>query len=91
VLGPEHPNTLAILHNLARLLENQGDYAGAEPAYRRAVEGLWKISAQMQRQHPNLRTFIDNYARCLERLGRRPAEIQETLEAMMRPLGKSPA
>ena len=31
VLGPEHPNTLVNVNNLAKLLESKGDYPGAEP------------------------------------------------------------
>ena len=30
-LGPEHPSTLRSVNNLANLLRDQGDYAGAEP------------------------------------------------------------
>src|SRR5262245_56596747 len=32
-IGPEHPRTATSLHNLAALLHNQGDYAGARPLY----------------------------------------------------------
>jgi len=35
--GPDHPNTAAVLNNLATLLEAKGDHAGAEPLYRRAL------------------------------------------------------
>jgi hypothetical protein len=87
VLGPEHPDTLGSVNHLAGLLESQGDYAGA--LYRRALEGLVKISAAMKRAHPNLQTFLDNYAGCLEQLGRSPPEIRRTVEALMRPYGTS--
>lgn len=33
VLGPEHPDTMITLGNLAVALDNQGDYAGAEKMY----------------------------------------------------------
>lgn len=36
-LGPEHPATAASLNNLAVLLHDQGDYAGARPLYERAL------------------------------------------------------
>ena len=34
VLGPEHPDTATSLNNLAVLLQDQGDFAGARPLYR---------------------------------------------------------
>ena len=63
------------------------DYAGAEPLYHRAVTGLLKISAAVQRPHPNLEAFIKNYAGCLKKLGRAAADIRETLNELMRPFG----
>ena len=41
VLGPEHPDTLTSVNNLAFLLKSKGDYAGAEPLFRRA----WRPSS----------------------------------------------
>ncbi len=37
MLGPKHPDTLTSVNNLAGLLQNKGDYDGAEPLYRRAL------------------------------------------------------
>ena len=37
-LGKEHPATLVSLDYLAGMLEAKGDYAGAEPLYRRVLE-----------------------------------------------------
>ena len=34
-----HPDTLGSVNNLALLLSEKGDYAAAEPLYRRALEG----------------------------------------------------
>ena len=34
VLGEKHPGTLASLNNLALLLNDKGDYDGAEPLFR---------------------------------------------------------
>jgi tetratricopeptide (TPR) repeat protein len=36
-LGPDHPDTAASLHNLALLLQAQGDFAEARPVYERAL------------------------------------------------------
>jgi tetratricopeptide (TPR) repeat protein len=36
-LGPEHPHTADSLSNLARLLQEQGDLAGARPLFERAL------------------------------------------------------
>ena len=47
VLGPEHPDTLGSLNNLAILYWNQGKYEEAEPLYQRALEaesGCWGLS-----------------------------------------------
>jgi Flp pilus assembly protein TadD len=41
-LGPAHENTLASAHNIGRCLIRQGDYAGAELAFREAYEGRKK-------------------------------------------------
>ncbi|HEU4321779.1 MAG TPA: tetratricopeptide repeat protein [Roseiflexaceae bacterium] len=37
VLGPDHPETAATLHNLASLHQNQGEYDQARPLYERAL------------------------------------------------------
>jgi tetratricopeptide (TPR) repeat protein len=37
ILGPEHPDTLGSVFNLANLLSDKGDLKGAEPLYRRAL------------------------------------------------------
>jgi len=89
LLGPEHPDTLVSAKALAVSLESKGDHAGAEPLYRRALEGLVKISAAMQRADPNLQAFVDNYARCLEKLGQTPEEVRRALDAMIRPFAIS--
>ena len=88
VLGAEHPDTLGSVNNLAFLLESKGDYAGAQPLYERALEGLLKISQTIQRPHPNLEASVGNYASCLEKLGRSPEQIRNTLEELGRPYGQ---
>ncbi|MEI2771578.1 MAG: tetratricopeptide repeat protein [Candidatus Competibacter sp.] len=38
-LGPDHPDTLGSVHNLAFLYGFQGRYGEAEPLYQRALAG----------------------------------------------------
>ncbi|CUS15721.1 unnamed protein product, partial [Tuber aestivum] len=38
-LGPDHPNTLTSVSNLASVLESQGKYTQSEAMNRRALEG----------------------------------------------------
>ena len=90
VLGAEHPDTLASVNNLAALLMSKGDYAGAQPLYERALEGLLKSSHAIERPHPNLQVFAGNYASCLEKLGRSPEQIASTLAALYRRYGFDP-
>jgi len=89
VLGPEHPDTLVSVNNLAGLLLRKGDYAGAEPLYRRALEGLLRISATMARAHPNLNTFVGNYAGLLRKMGQSEDQIKSRLSEILRPFGMS--
>ena len=47
VLGPEHPDTLISVNNLADLYKAQGRYGEAEPLFRRALQaasGCWARS-----------------------------------------------
>jgi hypothetical protein len=41
VRGPEHPETATELNNLGFLLQAQGDFAAAQPLYRRAL-AIWE-------------------------------------------------
>ena len=91
VLGPEHPDTLNSADNLGYLLNAKDDYAGAEPLFRRALEGLLKISATIGRPHPNLQGCIGHYTACLERQGRSGEEIRQTLESLIHPFRMSSA
>ena len=38
LVGERHPTTLSLMNNLAGLRRDRGDYAGAEPIYRRVLE-----------------------------------------------------
>jgi hypothetical protein len=50
VLGPEHPGTAISLDNLALLLSDQGDLAGARPLYERALAIREKVLGP---EHPD--------------------------------------
>jgi tetratricopeptide (TPR) repeat protein len=58
-LGPEHPETATSLNNLARLLQAQGDLAGARPLFGRALAILEKALGP---GHPNTNATRANLA-----------------------------
>ncbi len=66
VSGPEHPNTLSSVNNLAELLRSKGDYAGAELLIRRALEGCERVLGP---SHPDTLTSMNNLAGLLESKG----------------------
>lgn len=47
VLGPDHPNTLTSISNLANVLGGQGKYSAAEEISRRSQEGREKASSRV--------------------------------------------
>ena len=58
-LGPEHPDTAISLNNLAELYGTTGDYAKAEPLYRRAL-GIWEKA--LGPEHPYTARNLENLA-----------------------------
>ena len=66
VLGPEHPDTLTSVNNLAALLRIKGDYAQAEPLYRRALKGRERI---LGKNHPDTLESVNNLALLLSDKG----------------------
>ena len=58
-LGPDHPDTLASINNLAILIEAQGKPQEAEPLHRRALEGYEKA---MGPEHPSTLASLNNLA-----------------------------
>jgi Tetratricopeptide repeat len=48
--GPEHPDTLSSVNNLAGLYESTGRYAEAEPLYKRALEARERVLGP---EHPD--------------------------------------
>ena len=67
ILGPEHPNTLTSLNNLAVLLYEKGDDDAAEPLYRRALEASERIRGP---EHPRTLTIVNSLAMLLNATGR---------------------
>jgi tetratricopeptide (TPR) repeat protein len=65
-LGPDHPDTAASLSNLALLLRNQGDLAGARPLYERALAISEKALGP---EHPDTATSLNNLAHLLQAQG----------------------
>ena len=67
LLGLEHPDTLVSVNNLAKLLHAKGDYAAAEPLYRRALEAQERILGP---EHPKTLSVLNNLAPLLNATGR---------------------
>lgn len=67
----------------------KGGYSGAEPLFRRALEGLLRISAEAGHDHPNLHVLFGNYVGCLEQPGKSPHEVRRILQEMLEPYGVS--
>ncbi len=62
-LGAAHPDTLASVVNLARLLINLGDYVAAERLYRRALVGT--VDA-LGADHPDTLELVDAVEQCVD-------------------------
>ena len=82
-LGPEHPQTLTSMNNLASLYEHTGRYGDAEPLYRRALEVRERVLGP---EHPDTLTSMNNLASLYQSTGRygdaeplyrRPLEVRE--------------
>ncbi|MEM6327813.1 MAG: tetratricopeptide repeat protein [Bacteroidota bacterium] len=66
VLGPDHPDTLTSVNNLAYLLQERGDLNAAEPLYRRALDGRETVLGP---DHPSTLTSVNNLAYLLRARG----------------------
>ncbi len=66
-LGPEHPDTLASVNNLAILYQAQGRYGEAEPLFQRALGAREKVLGP---EHPNTLISINNLALIYQAQGR---------------------
>jgi tetratricopeptide (TPR) repeat protein len=65
VLGPEHPETLSTVNNLAALYHVQGKYEQAAPLYQRALATLERVLGP---EHPTTTRVRENYTKLLEKM-----------------------
>ena len=84
VFGPDHPETAASLNNLASIRIAQGDFAGAEPPAKRAVEIFEKAFGS---NYPPTGRYETCYARSLLLVGR-PAQALPFSENALKSLEK---
>ncbi|CAK8720995.1 MAG: CHAT domain-containing protein [Candidatus Electronema aureum] len=66
-LGPEHPDTLTSINNLATFYTLQGHYSNAEPLLKQALRLREKV---LGRKHPATLTSINNLATLYKSQGR---------------------
>ena len=66
MLGPEHPDTLISVNNLASALFSRGDFAGAEPLFQRTLAAHERILGP---EHPDTLGSAHNLAMVLESQG----------------------
>ena len=87
LLGPEHPDTLITVGNLAVLFEDKGDYEQAEAYYKRELEARERLLGP---EHPSTLNTVGNLAGLLRRKGdyeQAEAYYTRCLEASERLLG----
>jgi CHAT domain-containing protein/tetratricopeptide (TPR) repeat protein len=65
-LGPDHPDVALSLNNLASLLHDQGQHAGAEPLYRRSLVIYERVFGA---DHPDVALSLNNLASLLNDQG----------------------
>ena len=63
MLGRDHPDTANSLNNLAGLLQDKGEYEGAEPLFRRALDIRERV---LGRDHPDTARSLNNLALLLQ-------------------------
>ena len=64
--GPDHPNVAIRLNNLGRVLQDQGDLAGARAAFERALAIDERVHGP---DHPDVATGVNNLGRVLQDQG----------------------
>ena len=66
-VGPDHPDTVTSLNNLASLYQAQGKYAEAEPLFQRALAFR---EQQLGPDHPDTATSLNNLASLYRKQGK---------------------
>jgi Tetratricopeptide repeat/TIR domain len=66
LLGPEHPDTLGSMDNLALMLRALGDLGGARELHQQALDARRRVLGP---EHPNTLTSMNNLAATLRALG----------------------
>ena len=87
VLGPDHPDTLATVNNLAGVLNDQGEHAEAEKMYRDVLAVQRRVLGP---EHPSTLMTGNNLAVTLDCLGKyaeAAAMLREVLDVERRVLG----
>lgn len=83
-VGPDHPEVATSLNILGLLYKLKGQYAEAEPFFKRALAMKEKVFGP---NHPALGTSLENLAELYEATGRQvEAEIIAERAASLRPL-----
>ena len=89
LFGPDHPDTLSSLMNLASCLDDQGNYEEAEAFSRQALEGRQQVLGP---DHPDTFDSLNNLANCLHDQGNYEAAeafYRQVLEGREQVLGPS--
>ena len=89
LLGPEHPDTLSSMNNLAEALRALGDAAGAAELHRQVLEARRRLLGP---EHPDTLSSMNNLAGTLQALGDAAGAadlLRQVLEGRRRLLGPS--
>ena len=81
-VGLDHPDEATSLNNLAELYRTQGQYAAAEPLYKRSLE-IWEKALSLD--HPDVATSLEILANLYQATNRKQeAEKLEQRAAAIR-------
>ena len=66
-LGPDHPSVALALNDLAELYKEEDRYADAEPLYKRATSGRWRLGKKPSGPTPRCRAIAEQSGRPVPR------------------------
>ncbi len=84
--GKDHPKVAIHLNNLALLLRATNRMVEAEPLMRRHLEIFVNFTRATGHPHPHLDRATNNYRALLMEMGDAPAQAQEKIDNLLRPL-----